>query len=52
MCANLVVAYSMFFNSVQVFDKWKAFFNDPKGSQLGLLAALYQIGSLGSIPLV
>ncbi|KAI2776801.1 general substrate transporter [Daldinia loculata] len=41
-----------FFNSVQVFDKWKAFFNNPQGSQLGLLAALYQIGSLGSIPLV
>ncbi|KAI1105492.1 general substrate transporter [Jackrogersella minutella] len=42
----------MFFNSVQVFDTWKAFFNNPEGSQLGLLAALYQIGSLGSIPLV
>ncbi|KAL2141841.1 hypothetical protein VTI28DRAFT_1877 [Corynascus sepedonium] len=42
----------MFFNSVQNFKTWKDFFGDPKGSQLGLLGALYQIGSLVSIPLV
>lgn len=42
----------MFFNSVQNFDTWKAKFGDPQGSMLGLLGALYQIGSLVSIPIV
>ena len=45
-------ACSMFFGSVQNFETWKAYFNDPQGSMLGLLGALYQIGSLVSIPLV
>ncbi|KAK2016125.1 hexose transporter [Colletotrichum eremochloae] len=42
----------MFFNSVQNFDSWKDYFDHPTGQLLGLLAALYQIGSLGSIPIV
>ena len=42
----------MFFNSVQNFDSWKDFFGHPESQQLGLLGALYQIGSLCSIPLV
>jgi sugar porter (SP) family MFS transporter len=42
----------MFFNSVQNFQSWKDFFGDPQGSDLGLLGALYQIGSVASIPLV
>ncbi|KAK4239088.1 sugar transporter [Achaetomium macrosporum] len=42
----------MFFNSVQNFDTWKTYFGDPQGSDLGLLGALYQIGSLVSIPIV
>lgn len=42
----------MFFNSVQNFDSWKNFFGDPQGQTLGLLGALYQIGSLVSIPFV
>jgi hypothetical protein len=42
----------MFFNSVQNFDSWKLYFGDPKGSMLGLLGALYQIGSLISMPIV
>jgi len=42
----------MFFNSVQAFDEWKDYFGHPEGSELGLLGALYQIGSLVSIPLV
>jgi hypothetical protein len=42
----------MFFNSVQNFETWKAKFENPQGSQLGLLGALYQIGSLVSIPFV
>ena len=42
----------MFFNSVQNFDSWKTYFGHPEGSMLGLLGALYQIGSLVSIPFV
>ena len=39
----------MFFNSVQNFESWKSFFGYPEGHILGLLGALYQIGSLVSI---
>jgi sugar porter (SP) family MFS transporter len=42
----------MFFNNYQNFDSWKDLFNNPSGSDLGLLAALYQIGSVVSIPMV
>lgn len=42
----------MFFNSVQNFESWKLYFHDPQDSELGLLGALYQIGSLASIPFV
>lgn len=42
----------MFFNAVQNFDEWKDYFGNPEGSLLGLLGALYQIGSLVSIPIV
>lgn len=44
--------FRMFFNSVQNFDSWNEFFDSPSGAQLGLLVALYQIGSVVSIPLV
>ncbi|KAI1827069.1 general substrate transporter [Xylaria intraflava] len=40
-----------FFNAVQISSEWQAFFGSPSGSQLGLLAALYQIGSVVSIPI-
>lgn len=42
----------MFFNSVQNFDTWQEYFDHPSGSKLGLVGALYQIGSLVSIPIV
>ncbi|KAI8246947.1 Lactose permease [Colletotrichum sp. SAR 10_96] len=42
----------MFFNSVQNFESWKEYFDSPSDHLLGLLAALYQIGSLASIPIV
>lgn len=45
-------ASRMFFNSVQIFQTWKDHFGNPQGSDLGLLGALYQIGSIGSILLV
>lgn len=40
---------SMLFNSVQNFESWKSFFGNPQDQMLGLLGALYQIGSLVSI---
>jgi hypothetical protein len=42
----------MFFNSAQNFETWQVFFNRPRAGELGLLTALYQIGSLVSIPIV
>ncbi|KAM7206588.1 General substrate transporter [Rhypophila sp. PSN 637] len=42
----------MFFNSVQNFKVWGDYFGNPDGKELGLLGALYQIGSLASIPFV
>ncbi|ELQ40615.1 hexose transporter protein [Pyricularia oryzae Y34] len=39
----------MLFNSVQAFDTWKDYFGNPQGQMLGLLGALYQIGSMISI---
>ncbi|KAK2053536.1 hexose transporter [Colletotrichum caudatum] len=33
-------------------DSWKDYFDHPTDHLLGLLAALYQIGSLGSIPIL
>ncbi|KAI0391986.1 general substrate transporter [Xylariaceae sp. FL0594] len=40
-----------FLNAVQVFPQWQGYFGKPVGSKLGLLVALYQIGSVVSIPL-
>ncbi|GKU15939.1 unnamed protein product [Fusarium langsethiae] len=42
----------MYMGVVQNFDSWNDFFNKPTGSRLGLLVALYQIGSVCSVPLV
>jgi sugar porter (SP) family MFS transporter len=42
----------MFFNNYQNFRSWKDLFDNPSGSDLGLLGALYQIGAVCSIPMV
>lgn len=42
----------MYMGVVQNFDSWLEFFGHPEGSDLGLLVALYQVGSVASIPLV
>lgn len=42
----------MVFNSYQNIELWQVYFDRPAGSRLGLLGALYQIGSVASIPLV
>ncbi|KZO90853.1 hexose transporter [Calocera viscosa TUFC12733] len=36
-------------NGLQILPQWQDFFNHPQGSQLGLLGAIQNIGSLGSI---
>lgn len=39
-------------NTSQNLDSWQKFFGTPSGSQLGLMNAVYQIGSLASFPFV
>lgn len=42
----------MMLNTSQNLDSWQQFFNTPSGSRLGLMNAIYQIGSLASFPFV
>jgi hypothetical protein len=42
----------MMLNTSQNLDQWQAYFDKPTGSSLGLMNAIYQIGSLASFPLV
>jgi hypothetical protein len=42
----------MMLNTSQNLDSWQTFFNTPSGSKLGLMNAIYQIGSLASFPFV
>ena len=37
-------------NNLRILDTWLEFFGDPQGSNLGLLTALYSIGSIASLP--
>jgi len=37
-------------NGLQILPEWQTYFNHPVGSTLGLLGAIQNIGSLGSIP--
>lgn len=37
---------------MQALDYWQEYFNHPKGGQLGLLVACYNLGAISSIPLV
>lgn len=59
----LLVPFCLFIESTSGFDSsmmsgmqalkyWKEFFNYPKGGQLGLLVACYNIGAITSIPFV
>jgi hypothetical protein len=44
--------YSMMLNTSQNLDRWQAYFGNPDGGKLGLMNAIYQIGSLCSFPFV
>lgn len=37
-------------NNIRILGTWTRYFNDPQGSELGLLTALYSIGSIASLP--
>ncbi|KAL6704289.1 hypothetical protein ACN47E_008353 [Coniothyrium glycines] len=37
-------------NNLRILEHWTKYFDDPKGSTLGLLTALYAIGSIASLP--
>ena len=39
-------------NNLRILKTWTDYFHDPKGSNLGLLTALYSIGSIASLPIV
>ena len=43
---------SSMMNGMQALNYWKKYFNHPKGGQLGLLVACYNIGAVTSIPFV
>lgn len=47
-CAN--VLRSML-NNIRILKTWTNYFNDPQGGSLGLLTALYSIGSIASLPI-
>ncbi|KAJ5782311.1 hypothetical protein N7457_004085 [Penicillium paradoxum] len=42
----------MLLDTSQNLDEWQTYFNTPGGSKLGLMNAIYQIGSLVSYPIV
>ena len=37
-------------NTSQAMDDWQDYFGHPTGSKLGILNAIYQIGSIASFP--
>ncbi|KAF7344220.1 Lactose permease [Mycena venus] len=39
-------------NNIRILPQWNDYFDDPQGSNLGLLTALYSIGSIASLPIV
>ncbi|KAF1931376.1 general substrate transporter [Didymella exigua CBS 183.55] len=43
---------SSMMNGMQALTYWKTFFNHPKGGQLGLLVACYNLGAITSIPFI
>lgn len=44
--------FRMMLNTSQNLDAWQEYFGTPSGSKLGLMNAIYQIGSLASFPFV
>lgn len=40
----------MLLNTSQLLQDWQDYFGTPKGGKLGLMNAIYQIGSIASFP--
>jgi MFS family permease len=40
------------FNNIRIIEYWTDYFDDPHGGDLGLLTAMYSIGSIASLPIV
>lgn len=38
-------------NNIRILGTWTGYFGDPKGGELGLLNALYSIGSIAALPI-
>src|SRR6185295_8505796 len=43
---------SSMMNGMQALVYWKEYFHHPKGGQLGLLVACYNLGAITSIPFI
>lgn len=39
-------------NAVQIVDAWDAYFNSPEGALKGIIAAIYSLGAVCSLPFV
>ena len=52
LCISDEARCRMMLNTSQNLDSWQNYFNTPTGSELGLMNAIYQIGSLVSFPFV
>ncbi|KAJ7671970.1 general substrate transporter [Mycena olivaceomarginata] len=39
-------------NNIRILPQWNDYFDNPQGSNLGFLTALYSIGSIASLPIV
>ena len=39
-------------NNIRLIPQFETYFHNPEGSNLGLLTALYSIGSIASLPFV
>jgi hypothetical protein len=49
---ELMALRRMMLNTSQNLDAWQVYFGHPSGDKLGLMNAIYQIGSLASFPFV
>lgn len=43
---------SQMINAVQIVDAWDAYFNSPEGALKGIIAAIYSLGAICSLPFV
>ena len=49
---EMTLAPSSMLNNIRLLPTFEKYFHNPEGSNLGLLTALYSIGSIASLPVV